>query len=134
MGGTTLHSGGDIQVGGQSSTKLNHTDLDQLFIRNQQLRWVIADEIGMIPDELLGAFAEHFSDATLHSSRYRKRADGSLRVMGGYNLCMLGDLLQLPPIPASAAIFCPPTEKNGAGENSIELVLGQRRRRHQLLR
>ena len=108
MGGTTLHAGGDIQVGGQTSKKLNHTDLDILFIRNQQLRWVIADEAGMIPDDLLGAFASHYTDATLHSSRYRKRSDGSLRIMGGYNLMSFGDLFQLPPIPASAAIFIPP--------------------------
>ena len=108
MGGTTLHSGGDIQVGGYASKKLNHTDVDILFIRNQQLRWVLADEVGMIPDDLLGAFASQYSDATLHSIRYRKRYDGSLRIMGGYNLMSFGDLFQLPPIPASAAIFIPP--------------------------
>ena len=108
MGGTTLHSGGDIQVGGYASKKLNHTDVDILFIRNQQLRWVLADEVGMTPDDLLGAFASQYSDATLHSIRYRKRSDGSLRIMSGYNLMSFGDLFQLPPIPASAAIFIPP--------------------------
>ena len=107
MSGTTLHTGGDIAVGGQSSKQLNHTDVDILFIRNQQLRWVIMDEVGMIPDDFLGAFAEHYTDAAVQSSRCRKRGDKSLRVMGGYNLLTLGDLFQLPPIPESAAIFTP---------------------------
>jgi hypothetical protein len=111
MGGTTLHAGGDIAVGGQNVKALNHTDLDILFIRNQQLRWVVMDVAGMIPDELLGAFAEHYTDAAVQSSRYRKRGDKSLRVMAGNNLLTLENLFQLPPIPESAAIFTPPTGK-----------------------
>ena len=110
MGGTTLHAGGDIAVGGQASRQLNHTDVDVLHTRNQHLRFVLADEIGMIPDDLLGAFAEQFRGAAV-PSRYTKRADKSERVFGGYNLLMFGDLYQLTPIPASSAIFTPPTEK-----------------------
>jgi hypothetical protein len=126
MGGTTLHSGGDIQVGGYASKKLNHTDVDILFIRNQQLRWVLADEVGMIPDDLLGAFASQYSDATLHSIRYRKRSDGSLRIMGGYNLMSFGDLFQLPPIPASAAIFIPPqVRKTEQAKDALNIFWGE---------
>jgi hypothetical protein len=103
MGGTTLHTGGDIAVGGQSSKQLNHTDIDVLFIHNQQLRWVIMDEVGMIPDDLLGAsFAEHYTDASVKNSRYRKRGDKSLRVMGGFNLL------------------------NGTSKDSLEHFLGRR--------
>jgi hypothetical protein len=124
MGGTTLHAGGDIAIGGQASRQLSHTDLDILFTRNQHLRWVLFDEVGMIADDLLGAVAEHFSDAALQT-RYAKRADKSVRIMGGYNIMLLGDLFQLPPIPASAAIFTPPTDKqNRAGESRGELILG----------
>ena len=110
MGGTTLHAGGDIAVGGQSSRQLHHTDVDVLFTRNQHLRFVLVDEIGMIPDDLLGAFAEHYTEAAAQT-RFSKRADKSNRVMGGYNLLMFGDLYQLPPIPASAAVSTPRTEK-----------------------
>ena len=40
MGGLTLHSAGDIQVGGESEArKLDHTDVDVLTTRNQALRW-----------------------------------------------------------------------------------------------
>ena len=129
MGGTTLHAGGDIAVGGQSSRQLHHTDVDVLFARNQHLRFVL-DEIGMIPDDLLGAFAEHYTDAAAQT-RFSKRADKSNRVMGGCNLLMFGDLYQLPPIPASAAVSTPRMEKNGAGEASTQSLLGRRRGRGQ---
>jgi hypothetical protein len=111
MDGTTLHAGGDVQVGGQSSSKLSHSDIDNLFIRNQQLRWVIVEEVGMIADDLLGASADHLADAAIRNCRYRKRRNGSERIIVGYNLCMFGNLFQLPPIPSSGAICIPPGVK-----------------------
>ena len=54
MEGSTIHSGGDIGIGGQRSLQLEHTDIDLLFTRNQYLRWVIIDELPMVPDEVLG--------------------------------------------------------------------------------
>ena len=58
-----------LPVGGQRS--LEHTDIDVLFTRNQYLRWVIIDELPMVPDDLLGAFASHLADAA-SPSRYHK--------------------------------------------------------------
>jgi hypothetical protein len=69
------------------------------------------DEAGMIADDLLGAFADHLADAAIRNCRYRKRRNGSERIIGGYNLCMFGDLFQLPPIPSSGAICIPPAVK-----------------------
>ena len=80
MGGNTMHAGGDITVGGQRV--LDHTDIDILFTRNQYLRWVIIDELPMVPDELLGAFEHHLADAAVES-RYKHRADKSVRLSGG---------------------------------------------------
>ena len=42
MGGTTLHSGGDIALGGRAIVHptQTHTDIDLLFTRNQHLRCV----------------------------------------------------------------------------------------------
>ena len=74
------------------------------------------DEVFMIPDDLLGMFANNFEDAALESSRFRKRSDGSIRVFGGYNFMFFGDMLQLPPIPASAALFVPPIGKKKQSE------------------
>ena len=70
MGGHTLHACGDIRVGAQRS--LQHTDIDVLFTRNQYLRWVIIDELPMVPDDLLGAFASHLADA-VSPSRYQEK-------------------------------------------------------------
>ena len=109
MGGLTLHACGGIQVGGQGR-RLEHTDVDVMFTRNQHLRWVLIDEAFMIPDELLGLFGEKLTDAA-QDTRYKKRTNGSLRGFGGYNLLIFGDMNQLPPIPASAALFNPPGEK-----------------------
>ena len=65
----------------------------------------------MIPDELLGIFANHLEGAAAESSQYTNRADGTRRFLAGYNFVMFGDMNQLPPIPAKAALFRPPVEK-----------------------
>ena len=55
MGGLTLHSSGDIQIGGASgSRKLEHSDIDLLFSRNQSLRWLLFDGVFMIQMSFLG--------------------------------------------------------------------------------
>ena len=124
MDGLTLHSSGDIQIGGAADARrLEHTDIDVLYSRNQALRWIIFDEIFMIPDELLGTFSEHLTDAAADSSRYKRRLDGSTRMFGGYNYLMLGDMNQLPPIPASAALFIPAIEKNARCARSVGHLL-----------
>ena len=38
---------------------------------------------------------------------------------GGYNILLFGDLYQLPPIPATAAIFTPPTETKTEAAKTI---------------
>ena len=52
MGGSTLHTSGDIAIGGAANARrLDHTDIDILCTRNQCLRWLLFDEVFMIPDE-----------------------------------------------------------------------------------
>ena len=60
----------------------------------------------MIPSDLLCAFAQHFSDAAINSN-FNVRADESKQVFGGYDVMLLGDTLQLPLTPRSAALFLP---------------------------
>ena len=105
MGGTTLHEGGNVPVGGAYKA-LQHLDMDVLFTRNQNLRWVLIDEIGMVSDTLLGEFEHALTDAS-RQTRFSKRADKTLRPFGGYNVLTFGDLYQIPPIPASGALFIP---------------------------
>ena len=98
MGGVTIHNGGDVNVG-DNDKKLVTLSIDELYSRNQNLRWILIDEIGMVPDSLLGAFEKNLSDAAEQNNRYFKRKDKSKRPFGGYNLLMFGDLFQIPPNP-----------------------------------
>ena len=82
---------------------MQHTDVDVLYTRNQALRWILFDEIGVIPASLLGAFENNITDVAV-VSRYLHKADRSRRPFGGYNILTFGDLFQIPPIPASAAL------------------------------
>ena len=133
MHGKTLHSAGDVPVGdrGQART-LQHTDVDLLYVRNQALRWMLIDEVFMIPNDLLGTFANNFANAA-GDSNFKCRADGGKQVFGGYNVMIFGDTLQLPPIPSSSALFLPPDAANcGLRSGDARHVLGRQRRHHQL--
>ena len=92
MGGVTIHSGGDVSVGG-GDRNLSHTDVDVLFTRNQAVRWLLIDEVGMVSIGLLGALEKHLTDAS-QVNRYRHRADKTCRPFGGYNVIAFGDLYQ----------------------------------------
>ena len=116
MGGVTVHSGGDVGVG-EYDKKLEHTDIDLLFTRNQDLRWIICDEVGMVGEDLLHAFEKHITDAAKIST-YKQRADKSLRPFGGYNILTFGDLFQIPPIPASSSICIPPESSETLQQSS----------------
>ena len=86
MNGCTLHNAGEVRIGQQSyQSKLESRDIDTLFTKNQCLRWVLFDEVFMIPDDLLGIFAKHFQDAAPDgtNNRYFQRSDGAYRWLGG---------------------------------------------------
>ena len=111
MGGTTLHAAGDLPIGGSSNAgKLAHQDINEVFTRSQHLRWLLIDECFMIPDDLLGLFSSALQDAA-SENRFLKRLDGSVRPFGGYNTILFGDMLQIPPIPPTSALFVPPPKK-----------------------
>ena len=45
------------------------------------------------------------------NTRYSKTHDNVRRPFGGYNVCVFGDLYQIPPIPSTAALFIPPPDR-----------------------
>ncbi|CAK0869630.1 unnamed protein product [Prorocentrum cordatum] len=78
-------------------------------------------EVGMVADTLLGALDKHLSDAA-QVNRYRRRSDKTYRPFGGYNVLAFGDFYQIPPIPASAAVFLPPKDgKTSQEKAALEL-------------
>ena len=86
MHGSTLHSVGEIRIGQQNySAMLECRDVDSLFTKNECLRWVLFDEIFMIPDDLLGMFVKSFQEAAprSQSNRYFQRPNGEYRILGG---------------------------------------------------
>ena len=124
MGGTTLHSAGDLSVGAEYKS-LSHTDVDVLFTRNQDLRWVLVDECFMLPDELFGAFEQQLADAA-QNSPFKRSADGQVRMFGGYNVMTFGDMFQIPPIPAFAALFLVPrADKSERAKKALEFFWGE---------
>ena len=109
IGGTTLHTGAGLPRPGENRDHaLGHADIDNMYIQNACLRWIILDEVSMVSDHLLGEFDSHITDAS-RQTRYSKRKDKSVRMFGGYNVVLFGDWWQLPPIPDSGALFLPPS-------------------------
>ena len=78
----------------------------------------------MVPDELLGAFEHHLADAAV-DSRFKYKADKSVRVFGGYNMLGFGDFYQIPPIPPSTSLTIPPVDKKSVhATRAFDLVCG----------
>ena len=119
IGGMTIHSAADLGQSGQAASRsLNHSDVENLFIQNQYLRWVLLDEISMVADELLGEFEAAVAGAA-RATQFSKRADKSQRIFGGYNFVCFGDWWQLPPIPDTAALFKPPSAKSSRKAKTV---------------
>ena len=97
MGGTTLHAAANLARPGDKDRELQHSEVDNLYLRNQALRWVFIDEIIMVPDDLLGRFEDAFTRAAAQS-RFKHRKDKTMRIFGGYNLICFGDWHQIPPV------------------------------------
>jgi hypothetical protein len=114
MKGWAIHTACNVCVDLQPR-QLSHTDVDVLFTRNQDLKFVLADEVGMISDHLLGSAAVQLDDASNRPLRYKVRRDGSQRTFGGYNLLMPSDFLQLAPCPPGGPLFTPLGEYDAAG-------------------
>ena len=104
-----MHAAADLSYSEEAGLrKLSHKDIDAVFIRTQNLRWLLVDEVSMLPSGLLADFEQKLRQAVRSSSIYAKRRCGVQRLFGGYNMLHFGDWWQLPPIPDSAALFRPP--------------------------
>ena len=57
--------------------------------------------------------------AAMENTPFFKRRNGTQRAFGGYNLFILADWWQLPPIPDSGALFRPPNTKPAPGSKSM---------------
>ena len=55
IGGATLHTGADLPRPGENRDRaLGHSDVDNLYMKNADMRWILVDEVSMVSDVLLG--------------------------------------------------------------------------------
>lgn len=124
--GATLHAAAEIPAQENAeSRRLTAQDISSIFIRNQNLRWIIIDEISMVSSSLLAQFEDIFRRAVANDSLYKNRARRKPRLFGGYNLIMAGDWWQLPPIPDSHAPFRPPARGDSQGIKNVRYIFWQ---------
>ena len=95
-----------------------HQDINEVFTKKQHLRWLLIDECFMMPDDLLGLLSSALQDAA-SEKRYLKRLDDSIRPFGGYSTMLFGDMLQIPPIPPTSALFIPPPKTTEAAKTAL---------------
>jgi hypothetical protein len=103
IGGTTLHAFAGIGLGNKPVGMLAEAAKrnDQVRRRWQHCRFLVVDEISMIPADLL--------DKIEYVARYVRSQRGrpNMEPFGGVCLVLAGDFLQLPPVPERGQ---PPTE------------------------
>jgi hypothetical protein len=114
MKGVTIHNAGMLDLG-QQSRQGEQTDVDVLFTKNQDLKWVLVDEAGMVSDNLLGSFGHALGEASNRPPRFKMRHNGQPRIFGGYNLLTFGDFQQLAPCPPGGPLSVPPCESDAQG-------------------
>ena len=84
IGGTTLHNAGNLSRPGAESTRtLGHSEVDNLFVQNESLRWILLDEVSMVAHDLLGEFEWSMSNAARESKYLRHLDTQQRRPFGG---------------------------------------------------
>ena len=119
-----MHSAADLGIGNTTfERQLQHTDVDLQFIRDQCLRWIMIDEMFMVPDELLALSKIKKNDSAVESL-YTERPDRSKQIFAGYYLLEFGDTMQLPPVPSFSALFLPEHVKSpkSCGPNAMKML------------
>ena len=120
--GTTLHSGADLPLATEDGKCETHTDIDQLWLKIQCLRWVLIDEISMVSAQLLHLFLERMRDATREPNTYKIRfSDGTVRLGGGYNFLFFGDWWQIAPGTGTPLFQVPSPCTPGYLENTVSI-------------
>jgi ATP-dependent DNA helicase PIF1 len=95
IGGTTLHAFAGIGLGNKPVAQLAESAKknEQVRRRWQRCKFLIIDEISMIPADLL----DKIEYVARHVRSEKGRPDA--RAFGGIALVLAGDFLQLPPVP-----------------------------------
>ena len=119
--GDTIHHWAAINFSG------SQTEINAVFIRCQNLRWILIDEISMVSAELLFALASRTTDAARPIGTYKRRPDKSPRPFGGFNVVLFGDWWQLRPVQSTPLFEQPSKMQQGAAFEGGQLLWGRTR-------
>ena len=76
-------------------------DMSSMAAKMELCRWLFIDEVEAVGAEILGSVEQNTSEAArrkLYKFRGGKEDVTHQRCFGGLNLCLFGDLWQLPPV------------------------------------
>ena len=94
-------------------------DMNTLYVKYQELRWIIVDEASSASVEILATMEWNMRQSTRKQHSWAVRRDGSERPFGGRNLGLCGDWWQFGPV-ASLALFDNPFKgKHSSAEQRI---------------
>ena len=131
IGGSTVHTWGCIPINAaaandKKTSKNAAGDLDILFLRCQNLRWLLFDELSTLSPVLLGLLDSYTRRACLRHS-HAQRQDRSKRPFGGFNVFAFGDLWQLPPVCSLALFSNPYNDVDDFGAQKILSMFWQKK-------
>lgn len=113
IGGQTLHSLAKIPRNGSN---LSRHALLEVGERMQKVKYLIIDEISMVPKHIFAKIERIFSSAIDIISSEVKSTKGKL--FGGINVIIVGDFHQFPPVAqARQALYMPYREKEKYDES-----------------
>ena len=95
IGGSTIHHWAEIPIGDNAEQRrAGARDIGKVFLRCQNLRWILLDEPSMVSAELLAELERRATQAARTTGTYKLRPDKSTRRFGGFNLLLFADWWQ----------------------------------------
>ena len=109
INGNTLHSWAEVEwcksspKGGMhiKTGSKDGQDMSSMAAKMSLCRWLFVDEVEAVGAEILGILEQNTCEAAkrrLYKFRGDKQDPMHQRCFGGLNLCLFGDLWQLPPV------------------------------------
>ena len=126
--GSTIHSWADVpfqDAGAEGAHKAR--DIGAVFLRCQNLRWILLDEISMVSAELFAELERRVSQAARPAGTYKLRPDKSKRPFGGFNILLFGDWWQLRPVRSTALFDQPSKARSGSAYEGLQRLWGRNR-------
>ena len=109
--GYTIHRWANIPTNYLFATNMrSRVDYQEFCVRCQSLRWMIIDEIEMVPAGLFRELQKRLADGVLDTSAYKRRSDNSPRPFAGVNVLLRCAEWPGEPV-ANTSLFTRPARK-----------------------